>query len=59
MTVEVEKVKLVLYNSYAEVVELADTQDLGSCASNGVRVQLPPSAQLDIISKGSPCHSTG
>lgn len=39
--------------SYARVVELVDTQDSGSCARKGVRVQLP----LRALPTGSvECH---
>lgn len=37
----------ILYtNKYAAVAELADAQDLGSCESNLVGVQLPPAAPI-------------
>gem|GEM_PF-4397615 len=39
---------------FAEVVKLANTQDLGSCASNGLWVQIPPSAPLNLKKWRSP-----
>jgi hypothetical protein len=34
----------------AEVAELADAQDLGSCGREAMGVQLPPSAPINISS---------
>jgi hypothetical protein len=38
----------VFRSTPALVVELVDTQDLKSCASFGVRVQVPPGVQADF-----------
>jgi hypothetical protein len=35
--------------TYAEVAELADAQDLGSCGRKAVGVQLPPSAPALLL----------
>src|SRR5712691_8266367 len=51
-----------LYNQLglhcAEVAELADAQDLGSCGRKAVGVQLPPSAPKFPFGRFSPLHST-
>ena len=44
-------------DTLARVAKLADALDLGSCALNGVGVQLPPLAFIEEMTARRVCHS--
>lgn len=51
--------KVIIYIicvKYAEVVKLADTPALGAGALKSVRVQIPPSAHLALLSASNKKH---